>query len=189
MKGAITVGCDIHGPYIEQVDWYRKPAGGMALPTDPGAKPGWWGCIAELDWGRDYELFALLADVRCEDNGFSNWCGNLDHKAAKGFPWVGFPSEGDKPPSDIYGQMSINVGDHVYPYSDIDDDGSGGRVHGGDCHSQTWLTLPEITEVQLNHVKYHGKPNNDVAMALVIMTTAAIQYPNHEVRLITCFDN
>jgi hypothetical protein len=47
------MGTDIHGPYIEQRNHTR----------DDGEAPH-WGCIAEIQMSRNYELFALMAEVR-----------------------------------------------------------------------------------------------------------------------------
>ena len=47
------MGCDIHGPYLEQR---------YGRADIPGAQR--WDCVAEFHMGRDYTLFGILAGVR-----------------------------------------------------------------------------------------------------------------------------
>lgn len=177
------MGCDIHGPFIEQAAWYHND-GGTCDPDDPGAEAGWWRCVAALDWQRDYELFTVIADVRCPDGGI-DWCGDRDHPAPKGLPWVsgGFPSPDDRVPDP--NKMSWATWQHLYPYSE---DAQDNVVNDG-CHSHTTLSLADVVEAQAAYERMTGARSNDLAMAIGIMTLASLHKPRYELRLIACFDN
>lgn len=178
------MGCDIHGPFIEQVDWYV--AAGSRDPREPGdpdAVSAWWRCVAELDWQRNYDVFQLIADVRCEDGSY-DWCGKPEHPEPRGFPWCSGlgPSEGDSAPG--FGVLSWQAKRHIYA-----DDESGNAVHHGGCHSFTTLHLADLVEAQAAFVRQHKTPNADIALAITIMTAATLQRPDYEVRLLACFDS
>jgi hypothetical protein len=175
------MGCDIHGPFIEQ-PWYYVKAGqnGMVDPADPDAVVGQWHLVAELDWDRDYSVFSVLADVRNDDPPQPTLPG-----VPKGMPWeAGF---GSVVPG--YGACS-----YQYRAEYMGDDGSGPHLQVGElfnppCHSHSWVTRDELIAAMELYETQTGRRSSDMHIAEAIMTIAELERPGHPTRMLFCFDS
>lgn len=125
------MGCDIHGPYLEQID-----------------QNGNWNLVAKLDWWRDYSLFGLMAGVRGDGEGQP--C----------FDPKGFPNDTHWSTKCDYGLYVKKENDAQEGYcsqakaaewiesgcSDvlIEREGEIIMISGPDWHSASWLSTQEV---------------------------------------------
>jgi hypothetical protein len=136
------------------------------------------------DWGRDYLLFALLADVRNDEapvppvappKGFSlEWFGN----------------------SPAY-ELGYGNGFSDEPHEDCGAEHTESHGLSADCHSMSWLSTEELIEVQRRYVQYSAdhRPHPPVGRAITYMRMLerdageAFTEGKFELRLLFCFDN
>ena len=140
------MGCDIHGPYL-----YGK-RGGTYISR-----------IAEFHWDRDYDCFAIIANVR-NDDGLKPIAEPRD--------WP----DGWRTP---YGSISPDCDyNHEHFYEPED----------SDCHSGSWLSTDELVEAQKRYQVHNSRPSDDMSMAIVLMRLHE-QRGWTDLRILFCFDN
>jgi len=170
------MGCDEHA-YIEvKEDWGNGPH---------------WACFAEnINLGRNYHLYALLAGVRNHIGATAPYHGR------------GFPADADWPIADAYslwvvpdgttageGECTATEAAKYLKYGSRWLDEEHTRISHPDWHSCTWLTTAELQEVADAYQKAYD-PNEIRTLYAAIAAMRALDgdTPGRS-RLVVWFDN
>jgi hypothetical protein len=130
------VGCDIH-MFIEYSDF-----------TDQNGEP-YWSCFAgRYNPGRDYKMFGLLANVRCDGALFPPRdlpAGEHSYQVDDYMRiWIGDEKDASERTCTLeQAQKWSAQGETIIPKND----GTPGWVTDPDLHSHSWLTLDEYRQV------------------------------------------
>lgn len=153
------MGCDIHGPVI-----YARQDDRLVTSARR---------IMELgQFGRDYRLFAILANVRNDDSV-------TPIAEPRGFPPDGVDYFGYEA-SDWDGSTAKAIASGCgAPHREVLMDS---------CHSLSWLTTDEVVEAQKRYVHSAVLANTMLMMAILNMRTLEANGYS-DVRMIFCFDS
>lgn len=166
------MGCDIHGPWIEQLEG----------TNDRGHQN--WECIAQLQVWRNYELFGALAGVRRD----------LPHVAPKGIP--------QNLSHEVFAAFTLFVDTEYNELNDgtclgkdaarwIEEqssrsmqafkNGQPQRISHPDWHTPSWLTTTEVAGACAR------VDSRQLKGALAMMR--AMETETHPIRMVFWFDN
>lgn len=172
------MGCDAH-MYVE----YRKKT----------FRENYWSNVGgRINPGRNYWMFGLIADVRCDlpenlqPKGLPDNLGWMSKQDA--FIWI----------SDVYGDdddssyCTLEKAQQWAKYGNkiiYNDQGEAKRVEHPDWHSHTWLTTDEFKSViDIYNQKDQGK-NKEVEYEAILALMESLESNECEVRLVIWFDN
>lgn len=147
------MGCDIHGPWM----FIQVPRSSV--------RGHWVKFVGEFHWERDYDAFALLADIR---NDGEDAIVPIDKPRGV-------------PDNEWFGHEPWQLEGH--------------GVDNADCHSHTWLTSDELVEAQRRYTARLGSPSSDFMHTITMMRGYEHEYKakglgvDVDARIVMCFDN
>jgi hypothetical protein len=182
------MGADIH-MYVEYREKKRAKQAKKAGTISP-----WYSYGDEINPGRNYIMFAILAGVRGNYKGSFDPKGQVDDMgyAAKHDAYMFIV---DKPREEIHDQGCVSREDALryasWGRQIIDDT----WVEHPDWHSHSWMTIKELEKVFKLYEKYASKEWREPIKvgveyrALLASMKALDDEGNNEVRVVFWFDN
>jgi len=168
------MGCDIHA-YVE----YKE--------KEDNSNEYWWGFGGQINPGRDYTMFGILAGVRYHPKKGFDPRGIPNHHlswAANDNLYLYITEDGEDDNSTTLEQAKLWGKEIIY-----DDDGKPFKVKHPDWHSHSWLTTKELAQAYKWYEEELGHKPGLEYRALLKLMKALEDNGKNKVIVVFWFDN